>query len=258
MAEKERISKSEVIKIIKEEYDKKKKEITLKKRLQEVESKIDELLNECDTQNLEEVEADGETTVPSTAWTGEKNSDVKFKPKFNIKGSHKLEEDEDLDSEPVEDEISEDDESIEEILQKLADAIENKVEDVVDEKIENSEEKAEEEAEEKAEEEAEEEVGTVEEIGGGDGTGPHGAGNGPGKGMHDGSGLKEPIEENAEEPQEGHSPATEESKDAPSKKTPYTQGQDTIKEGKEEKKPLISEATKKRYQLLSGIKQIEK
>ena len=58
MAEKIKITKSEVIQIIKEEYNKKKTEITLKKRLNEVNSKINTILKESGLQEktIEEVE----------------------------------------------------------------------------------------------------------------------------------------------------------------------------------------------------------
>ena len=246
MSEKIKITKNEVIQIIKEEYKKKQTEIALKKRLFEVNSKISNILKE-DDEPLEEVQAGGETKVPATGWVGEKNGDTKFKPEFETKGSHKLEEDEemeiDLNAELGNEESDEESgeefsmdneaESIEDILSKLADAIEEKVEDVVDEKIGGTEEISTDEvpAEEITDEEITDEEITDEE--------------------NQEDGIEETIEENAKESQSGHSPATDQSSDAPSNKTPFTEKQTTINEGA--KKGVITEEMKRR-QVLAGIR----
>lgn len=160
MAEKIKISKKEIVGIIKEEYEKKLKELSLKKRLSEVNSKINRILKEYDSDEdqMDEVEAKGEQSVRSTGWTGQGKNDKKFKPEFQIKGSHKLEEEEDIeidtDIEEPNDETEEieidtdtmsepndsiESESIDDILSQLADAIDNKIEKTVDEKIEDAE-----------------------------------------------------------------------------------------------------------------------
>ena len=225
MAEKVRISKKEIIKMIKEEYHKKELEVSLKTQLNEVNAKINNLLKEDEDTELDEVTADGETKVKSTAWTGDKNGDTKFKAKFEKKGSHFLEE-EDLENEEgleneenFEDEEEVNDEDIEEILKKLADAINNKVEDTVDEKIEEKENDTEDFTGEENEEEDENE----EENG------------------------EENKEEETIDEQDGHSVATEKSTDGPKSKTPYTETQTTL-----------SESFIKRQQLLAGIRKSEK
>lgn len=251
MAEKIKISKTEVLQMIQEEYAKKKTEMQLKKRLNEINEKIANLLKECGVQEecgakqeekLEEVEAGGEKKVASTGWTGEKNGDVKFDEKFKVKGSHKLEEDEEFevgaeDFKAPEEEMGGEDavdagaeievdekEDITTILQKLADAIEEKVEEVVDEKLGDTESAPE----------------STEEV--------------PSLGTDEAPAGEETIAENAEEPQDGHSPATEKSSDGPEPKTPFTEKQDVIKEGAEKGKVILSEEMK-RMQILSGIRQ---
>lgn len=253
MAEKIKISKKEVLQMIQEEYTKKKTEISLKKRLSEINEKIAGLLKECGVQEecgtkqeekLEEVEAGGEKKVASTGWTGEKNGDVKFDEKFKVKGTHKLEEDEEFEvgeedfNSPDEEvggdapvdtdtEIEVDEkEDITTILQKLADAIEEKVEEVVDEKLGDTE-------------------GTPET--------PEATDEVPTLGTDEAPAGEETIAENAEEPQDGHSPATEKSSDGPEPKTPFTEKQDVIKEGEEKGKAILSEEMK-RMQILSGIR----
>ena len=259
MGEKIKISKSEILQMIKEEYAKKKTEVNLKKRLDEVNKKIKNILSECgikQEETLEEVEAGGEKKVASTAWTGEKNGDVKFDEKFQKKGTHKLEEDEELEidmdefqggddngdegseeitadvtSDIPEEESSEDE--IAEILKKLADAIEEKGIDAVETALETSEEGAVEELPTDGEEikVSDEETPNGDEI----------------------EASEETIEENAEEPQDGHSPATEKCSAGPKPKTPYTEPQNVIKESKEKKKVVLNEEIK-RMQILSGIR----
>lgn len=87
------LSMSELKKIVAEEYSNlmnEAKEANSKKA--KLEAKL-KMINE-ELENLEEVEASGKEKVKSTAWTGEENGDVKFKPKFEKKGSHLLEDDE--------------------------------------------------------------------------------------------------------------------------------------------------------------------
>jgi len=265
MAEKIKITKSEVIQMIKEEYNKKKTEITLKKRLNEVNSKINTILKESGLQEetIEEVEVSGEEKVRSTAWTGEEGGDTKFKPKFDIKGTHKLEEEEEDVEETLGDEIGgeeaameiggeetmeigEESEDIEEILRKLADAIEEKVEDVVDEKLGGGEEEA--------GEEAAEEIGNAIE----DAAGEEGIAQEAEIETSKEVGTQEAVLENAEEPQGGHSPATDENKDAPEEKTPFTEKQNTISEDNKKpvEKAILSEEMK-RMQVMAGIRKPE-
>jgi len=248
MAEKIRISKSEVIQIVKEEYAKKLKGNKLKKRLQEVSSEINTLIEGfgAEEETIEEVEANGTRRIPGGSADGLSNGDG-FGKKHQIKGTHNLEEEEEIDipGEEIgaegdveeieidipgeeggeigfEDEVGEV-EDIESLLAKLADAIETKVEDVVDAKV-GGEEIGDAEGIEGAEEI---EMGSEEEIS------PEG---------------DVELQENAEEPQDGHSPATDQSTDAPGEKTPYTEKQTTINENQ-----LISEAAKVRGQVLAGI-----
>lgn len=256
MAKKFKITKSEVIQIIKEEYAKKKTEIALKKRLNEVNREINSILKESGIQEkepLEEVGVNGEENVRSTAWTGEKNGDTKFKPEFQIKGTHKLEEDvkddvldnDETEIAPDEDEIDneitkeEDEEDIEEILRKLANAIEDKVEDVVDEKLENDSDEGTEKDEDntiESDEDNEDNENSEDNL--------------------DNDEEEEPLDENAEEPQSGHSPATEESKDGPGEKAPFTEKQNTINESNAKNKTILSEEMK-RMQVMAGIRKSE-
>jgi len=243
MAKKIKISKSEVVQIIKEEYAKKKQEVKLKTRLQEVEAKIKTLIEGFsmeDEETIEEVEASGTRKINSGSPDGLSDGDG-FGKKFQVKGTHKLEEDEELeipgeDVEEIEVEIPGDEDvemgfeddieatdDIEALLAKLADAIEEKVEDVVDKKL----------------------GGEAEE--GGEGIEIDAPGDE--EGMEVNPEEIEELQENAEEPQDGHSPATEQSSDGPGEKTPFTEKQDTINESQ-----LISEEAKSRSQVLAGIK----
>lgn len=80
-----KVKMSDVNKMIKEEFEKMMEKKKLSSRL----AKINESLNEMDSEDksLEEVEAGEKTTVSSNSWTGEKNGDVKWEPKFEKNGS---------------------------------------------------------------------------------------------------------------------------------------------------------------------------
>lgn len=86
-----KVKKSDIDKIIKEEF----KRMLLKKQLSSRLSQINESIEamESEDSELNEVEAGGEEKVSSHAWTGEANGDVKFKPKFEKIGTHLKEED---------------------------------------------------------------------------------------------------------------------------------------------------------------------
>ena len=88
------IKKSEVDKLIKEEFQKMMEKKKLSNRL----SKINEELHKMDSEDasLNEVEAAGEEKVRSHGWAGEAGGDVKFKAKFEKKGSHMLENEEEV------------------------------------------------------------------------------------------------------------------------------------------------------------------
>lgn len=85
-----KINKSEVDKMIKEEFQKMMEKKKLSSRL----SQINEELAKMDSEDsiLNEVEAGGETKVSSHAWTGKEDGDVKFKPEFEKIGTHLKEE----------------------------------------------------------------------------------------------------------------------------------------------------------------------
>lgn len=87
-----KIKKSDVDKIIKEEF----KRMLQKKQLTSKLAQINESLAAMDAEDaqLNEVEAAGEEKVSSHAWTGEANGDVKYKPKFEKIGTHLKEDDE--------------------------------------------------------------------------------------------------------------------------------------------------------------------
>jgi len=97
-----KIKKSEIDKMIKEEFQK----MLEKKKLSNRLAQINESLSQLDKEDslLNEVEAGGETKVASHAWTGKADGDVKFKPEFEKKGSSLL-EDEDAVEAGVEDSI---------------------------------------------------------------------------------------------------------------------------------------------------------
>jgi len=88
-----KIKKSDIDKIIKEEFQR----MLQKKQLTSKLAKINESIAsmEAEDAKLNEVEAGGEEKVSSHAWTGEANGDVKYKPKFEKIGTHLKEDDED-------------------------------------------------------------------------------------------------------------------------------------------------------------------
>ena len=89
-----KIKKSEIDKMIKEEFQK----MLEKKKLSNRLAQINETLSQMDKEDnlLNEVEAGGETKVASHAWTGKADGDVKFKPEFQKKGSSLLEDEDSI------------------------------------------------------------------------------------------------------------------------------------------------------------------
>ena len=89
---------TEVNKIIKEEFQRVMEKKKIQSRIQQINEELAHMEEEDSTmmenENLEEVEAGGETKVKSHAWTGEEDGDTKWKPEFEHKGSHLLEDDE--------------------------------------------------------------------------------------------------------------------------------------------------------------------
>jgi len=241
-----RITEEELIQMINEEYFKKITEIKLKNRLKKINEEIQQITEE----NIDEVEAGGKSAVRSTAWTGEKGGDKKWAPKFQKKGSHLVEDSEVEDEVVIDDNMPSDelpgeglpgeelpgeealegDLDIEAILAKLADAIEDKIETVVDEKMggETSEEVP-------SEEVPSEEIPS-EEV--------------PSEEMDE---KKTPCAEGCPEEegivkeQDGTSVAQEQT---PKEAVPFDNGKADIPKTDQ----LVSEGTKKRMQILSGIR----
>lgn len=230
-----KISKEEVKQMIKEEYHKKLTEIKLKNRLRQINEEIEEIVSEdMEEEGLEEVKAGGTEKVRSTAWTGEKSGDQKWKPQFDKKGSH-LVEDEEVSDEVSDEVIPDDDEEfemeedldIDAILAKLADAIEDKIESTVEEKLGGGEESEEE------DEIPTDEIPAEEPIEGSDEEIPE----------------EIPAEENEEvvNEQDGESVAQDQK---PKNAVPFDNGKAEIPKTDQ----LVSEGTKKRMQILSGIR----
>jgi hypothetical protein len=225
-----KISKQELKQMINEEYHKKLTEIKLKNRLRQINEEIEEIVSEdMEEEGLEEVKAGGTEKVRSTAWTGEKNGDQKWEPNFEKKGSH-LVEDEETSDEVVIDEIPDDETldmeenlDIDAILAKLADAIEDKIESTVEDKLGG----------EKSEEEMpSDEIPTEEPIESSE------------------EGTEEMPEETDEEivnEQDGESIAQGQK---PKNAVPFDNGKAEIPKADQ----LVSEGTKKRMQILSGIR----
>jgi hypothetical protein len=90
---------TEVNQIIKEEFQRVMEKKKIQSRIQQINEEL-ALMEEEDSslmeeeETLEEVEAGGEMKVRSHAWTGEEDGDTKWKPEFEHKGSHLLEDDE--------------------------------------------------------------------------------------------------------------------------------------------------------------------
>lgn len=125
-----KVSKAQVDKLIKEEFQKIVEKKKLQKRVQQINEELARLEEE-DQAMIDEVEASGEDKVRSHAWTGDENGDKKFKPKFEKKGSHLL-EDEDGEEETLDIEDAGDDESTETLdlaseFAELGSAIEAKI-----------------------------------------------------------------------------------------------------------------------------------
>jgi hypothetical protein len=88
-----KIKKSEIDKMIKEEFQKMLEKKKLSNRLSQINESLDAM--DAEDEGLDEVKAGGETKVASHAWTGKADGDVKFKPEFEKKGSSLLEDEED-------------------------------------------------------------------------------------------------------------------------------------------------------------------
>jgi hypothetical protein len=227
-----KISTQEVKQMIKEEYHKKLTEIKLKNRLRQINEEIEEIVSEdMEEEGLEEVKAGGTEKVRSTAWTGEKSGDQKWKPQFEKKGSH-LVEDEEVSDEEVSDEVIPDDDEemldmeedldIDAILAKLADAIEDKIESTVEEKLGGEE----------TEEIPTDEIPAEEPI----------------EGSEEGADeMPEETDEEIVNEQDGESIAQDQK---PKNAVPFDNGKAEIPKTDQ----LVSEGTKKRMQILSGIR----
>lgn len=84
-----KITKSELLKIIKEEY-------TSMNRVEEINARLKAINEELEApETIEEVEAGGTKKIKSTGWTGAGEGDVKYDEKFEKIGSH-LKEDEEF------------------------------------------------------------------------------------------------------------------------------------------------------------------
>lgn len=227
MTQKIKISKAEVVQMIKEEYSKKLTEIKLKNRLQQINEEMQSIISE---EELDEVEAGTMHKTSATTVYGKDGHTEQPSAKFTKKGSHLIEDEEPENDEVIPDEASaeiemgdespkeiemdtddesmEDDLDIDAILAKLADAIEDKIETVVDAKVGDSEEVA---------PEAEIEMGDEDKP-------------------------EDQIDE-----QEGVGVVNA---IAPKNATPFDNGKEEIPKGN----GLVSEATMKRMQILSGIR----
>jgi hypothetical protein len=86
-----KITKSDIDKLIKEEFQKMMEKRKLTSRLSQINEELTKITS--DDSSINEVEAGGEEKVRSHAWTGEAGGDVKFKPEFEKIGSA-LKEDE--------------------------------------------------------------------------------------------------------------------------------------------------------------------
>jgi hypothetical protein len=250
-----KISKEEVKQMIKEEYAKKRTEVNLKNRLHQINEEISQLMSdgeEVNSAGLDEVEVGGTTKVKSTGWTGEKNGDEKWDPKFQKKGSHLMEDDDEINPELSDDADTssdiEDDEEMEfdfpdgdedniediddldldSILAKLADAIDDKIETAVAEKMGNND---------ATDIEIGEEI-PIDDMGGETSIGDMG---GEAEETTE-TGEEEPIQE-----QNGESVAQDQN---PKNATPFDNGKATIPKADQ----LISESAKKRGQILAGIR----
>ena len=251
-----KITKSELVQLIKEEYGKKVKADKLVGRLHEIESQIKNLLKE-DEEPLEEVEAGPLTHTKSTGWAGD-GGDTKYGTKFEKIGTHLKEEDEiddeieiigtdeptdeigadDLDVDGIgtddldgidADEIETDEIDLRGIVDDLVTALETMVKDEVSVAVDGGEEGI----------EGTESIDGIEDAEGIEGIEDvEGIENAEDVEL-EGCEMKqeeeqvvvepteevpaiqeaaEVVEENAEEPQDGHSLATDESPDSPQKK----------------------------------------
>ena len=92
---------TEVNQIIKEEFARLMEKNNIKKRIKQINEELSTMEEEDD--NLGEVKATGIEKVRSHAWTGKEDGDDKFGAEFEKKGSHLLEDEEELEVEETED-----------------------------------------------------------------------------------------------------------------------------------------------------------
>jgi len=161
---------TEVNKIIKEEFQRVMEKKKIQSRIQQINEELAHMEEEdsnMENENLEEVEAGSEMKVKSHAWTGEENGDTKWKPEFEHKGSHLMEDeefegDEDGDEGSLADEFAELGAAIEaKIMAALGKVEDEETEFPEDEASEDEEEKEDEDFEEV---EVEEEEDTMDEY----------------------------------------------------------------------------------------------
>jgi hypothetical protein len=107
---------TEVNKIIKEEFQRLMEKKKIQNRLQQINEELGGMEAEdaelSDEETLDEVEVSGTEKVRSHAWTGDADGDEKFKPKFEKKGTHLL-EDEEVEGDEEEEVVDGDDEGME-------------------------------------------------------------------------------------------------------------------------------------------------
>ena len=84
MAQKLKISESEILKLIKEEYSKKITEIKLKNRLKQINEEMSSIMTK--DENIDEVSTDGKTHATKST-TGLENG-TQYNVKFQNEGSH--------------------------------------------------------------------------------------------------------------------------------------------------------------------------
>lgn len=156
---------SEVNQIIKEEFQRLMEKRKIKSRIQQINEEL--AMMEEEDQALEEVEASGTEKVRSHAWTGKEDGDEKFAPKFEKKGSHLLEdedEEEVLDVEDAGEESEDEGMDLADEFAELGAAIEAKIKAAIEGEAEVEESEDSEGAEENGEEEEFEEVEVEEPM----------------------------------------------------------------------------------------------
>lgn len=157
---------AEVNQIIKEEFQRLMEKRKIKSRIQQINEELATM--EEEDQALEEVEASGTEKVRSHAWTGKEDGDEKFAPKFEKKGSHLLEDEDEevLDVEDAGEESEDEGMGLADEFAELGAAIEAKIKAAIEgeAEVEDSEEAEEVEASEEGGEEEFEEVEVEEPM----------------------------------------------------------------------------------------------